>query len=101
MSNFSNKDIIKMLVLLELSTDEPYSEQDVSTNYRKLSKIYHPDVANERYKDGSKFKELLEAKDYLLANVTHVNSLIKNGFNSSSRSSTYEDYAFKRQYEER
>ena len=101
MSNYSNKDIIKMLVLLELSIDEPYNSQDVINNFRKISKIYHPDVANERYKDGNKFKELLEAKDYLVANESYVNNLIRSGFNSFSKPNTYDDYVFRRQYEEK
>ncbi len=99
MNNISSKDIIKMLVLLELSIDEPYNTEDVISNFRKLSKIYHPDVSNERYKDGTKFKDLLEAKEFLINNEYYVNELIKNGF-VFSKSKANNGYMSKRQSEE-
>lgn len=82
-----NIQIISYLNLLELPTNKPITEEDVQSSYRKLSKIYHPDVANDRYKDGKKFIQLQEAREYLISNISEVNSLIRNGFSSSSSTS--------------
>ena len=81
-----NVKIISYLNILELATDKPISEEIVKEAYRKLAQIYHPDVANARYKDGKKFIQLKEARDFLIDNIDSVNSLIRNGFSSSSSS---------------
>lgn len=61
----------------------------VNELYRKLSHIYHPDVANARYKDGKKFVELKDAHDYLIENIDYVNGLIRNSFSSNGNQSRY------------
>lgn len=65
------------LTLLELPV-EPVEEEKIKQQYRAISKIYHPDVANERYKDGKRFTELKEARDFLLENINYVNEAIVN-----------------------
>lgn len=97
--------IISYLNIIELPNDKPISTDIVNESYRKLSHIYHPDVANARYKDGKKFVELKEAREYLLKNLSYINDLIRNGFsNSSSKSSSsnnnQEDYYRQKQREE-
>lgn len=83
--------IISYLNIMELTINSPISEVVVKDAYKKLAQIYHPDVAKERYKDGKKFIELQNAKEYLLNNISYVNSLIRNGFSQSSSYSTSND----------
>lgn len=87
--------IISYLNIMELPLDAPINEDIVNNAYRKLVKIYHPDVANDRYKDGIKFIELKKAREYLLNNITYVNSVIKSGFSKSNSYST-SDYAYEK-----
>ena len=85
--------IISYLNILELPVNTLISKESIMIAYRKLAHIYHPDVANARYKDGKKFKELLEAKDYLLNNIDYVNTFIRNGFSfTDSRTNNNYDY---------
>lgn len=43
--------IIQMLTLLEVSINQILTVELINNQYRKLAKIYHPDVANSRYVD--------------------------------------------------
>lgn len=99
----STNDLIKVisyLTLLELSIDSKITEEQVKTAYRRLSKIYHPDLSNERYKDGKKFIQLQEAKDYLINNLSYVNRLIASNFSTgSSHTSSNYDYEAKQREE--
>ena len=93
-----NNDILKIityLTLLELDIENLISKEMVIDAYKKLSKVYHPDVANNRYKDGKKFIELQQAKNYLIENISYVNSLIMAGFSSFS-SNVNNDYAYEK-----
>lgn len=72
--------IIQYLTLMELDIHAPISEEIIQREYRRLAKIYHPDVANLRYKDGNKFKELNAARAYLITNLDKVNNYISKGF---------------------
>ena len=81
--------IISYLNILELPNDKPITVDLVNEAYRKLSHIYHPDVANARYKDGKKFVELKDAHDYLIENIDYVNGLIRNSFSSNGNQSRY------------
>ena len=85
--------IIKMLTFLELPLDKVYNVEDVQKNYRNLAKIYHPDTASERYKDGQKYKELVEAKDYLINNYKNINELILNDFKDINQNSSFRNHA--------
>ena len=98
-----NVKIISYLNILELPIDQPINAEIVNGAYRKLSKIYHPDVANDRYKDGKKFIELQNARDYLIANVDIVNSAISNGFSSSFSTSdaAYEHWKQEQEFKRR
>ena len=99
----STNDLIKVisyLTLLELSTDSKITEEQVKTAYRRLSKIYHPDLSNERYKDGKKFIQLQEVKDYLINNLSYVNRLIASNFSTGfSHTSNNYDYEAKQREE--
>lgn len=89
--------IISYLTLLELDIKTQISKEMVIDAYRKLAQIYHPDVANSRYKDGKKFIELQEAKDYLINNMSYVNSLIRTGFSSATTNTkSSNDYAYEK-----
>lgn len=79
--------VIQILTILELPLNQTVTLEIVNSQYKKLAKIYHPDVANSRYRDGAKFKELKVAQEYLLANINYVNRLIASGFSSSSSNS--------------
>ena len=72
--------VIRYIQLLELNEDTDITEEDITSSYRALSKIYHPDIANSRYKDGKKFNELKKARDYLLEYIEDVNSIRKDYF---------------------
>ena len=77
----SNIDIfktIRYIQLLELNEDEDITIEDLKKNYRQLSQIYHPDIANSRYSDGKKFMELKKAYDYLLENIDEINKVVKD-----------------------
>lgn len=75
--------IIQYLTLLELDIDKTITHQNIQSQFRKLSHIYHPDIANERYSDGKKFIELQQAKEYLISNIEYVNIMIRNGFRTN------------------
>jgi len=100
MDDSVKKGIVKMLTLLGLSINKPYSKEMVSNNFRKLSKKYHPDVAEEKYKDGEKFKEILNAKDFLISNIDEVNDMIEDGLDDRTSYNSYEEYEYRRRYEE-
>lgn len=73
--------IIQYVTLLELDIKNEITVKEINDQYRRLAKIYHPDVANSRYNDGKKFKELNNAKTYLIENIEIVNMYISRGFN--------------------
>ncbi len=59
MANYYNKDLYKILnINFDASLDE------IKLSYRKLVRIYHPDVAGENA-DSSRFKEIQEAYEIL------------------------------------
>ena len=70
--------IVKYLTLLELPLDKFLTIEKVKENYRKLSHVYHPDAANERYKDGKKFIELKEAYEYVINHINEINKEMGN-----------------------
>ncbi len=49
----------------KLEITEKSSLDEIKIQYRKLSKIYHPDISKD---DGSKFRELTESYEWLLKN---------------------------------
>lgn len=74
------KQIISYLTILELPYDKPLVKENVTTQYRQLAQIYHPDTANPRYKDGERFKELRKAYDFVIKNIDEINE--KLGFDN-------------------
>lgn len=101
-----NKDavkIIQMLTLLEISINQTLTVELINNQYRKLAKIYHPDVANSRYIDGIKFKELKQAQEYLIDNINCVNGMIQSGFssvNTNNNENTNNQYFDQKRQEE-
>lgn len=77
-------EIIKYLTILELPTNQLIDIEILKKQYRKLSKIYHPDVSKEdSYKNGDKFKNLNSAYEYILHNIDRCNMVIQyisNGY---------------------
>lgn len=91
---FSAVNTIKYLTLMELSLDKPVTTEEIRLQYRKLCLVYHPDQSNTRYKDGTKFKELKEARDYLTNYLDLVNKLISSNFstiNTQTQQANYYD----------
>lgn len=70
--------IKEYLDVLELSNIERLDESTLKKAYLKMSKKYHPDVCDEKYKDGIMFKKVNEANDYLKNNIDIVNEYLKN-----------------------
>ena len=58
---------------LELDPSKELTLDSIKSQFRKLSKIYHPDLANSMYKDGKKFIEINEAYNYLNKNYEEIN----------------------------
>lgn len=97
---FNIVNTIKCLTLLEFPTNKTITVEAIRSQYRKISHVYHPDVSNDRYKDGERFKELSEAQEYLIKNIDIVNRLIASNFATStgtSGSSQSSDYARQRE----
>ncbi len=79
MKNITQVEIIKYLTILELPTNQIINNDIVKRQYRKLCKIYHPDVSKEdSFKNGDKFKILNEANEYISSNIEYVNIIIQN-----------------------
>lgn len=70
--------IKEYLDVLELSNIDRLDETTLKKAYLKMSKKYHPDVCEEKYKDGIMFKKVNEANDYLKNNIDTVNEYLKN-----------------------
>lgn len=70
--------IKEYLDVLELSNIDRLDETTLKKAYLKMSKKYHPDVCDEKYKDGIMFKKVNEANDYLKNNIDTVNEYLKN-----------------------
>ncbi len=73
-----NNNIKEYLDVLELSNIDRLDETTLKKAYLKMSKKYHPDVCEEKYKDGIMFKKVNEANDYLKNNIDSVNEYLKN-----------------------
>jgi len=96
--------IIHYMNLLELDFNNLLTEDKIKSQFRKKAKIYHPDKGNEKYKDGEKFKEINEAKEFLSSRIDKINLLIKSGYFRSDSKSTSEssfDEELKRKEAER
>lgn len=95
MANYYNKDLYKVLNL----TFEA-SPEDIKTAFRKLARIYHPDVTDDE-EAVSKFKEIKEAYD-ILSNVEsrkkydilrgYYKEKIKKEFEDNVRNKNYNEY---------
>ena len=72
--------ILHYLRILELPTDKSISQEEMRSKFRKLAKKYHPDVASEKDKDGSRFVEIKKAYDWLNKNIEYTNRQIASGF---------------------
>ena len=84
------KDYYKILNISELSTQE-----EIKSAYRKLARMYHPDIAGNSSSVITKFKEINEAYE-ILSNVIKKNDYDKarKFYNYSSNSSFYKNCIF-------
>ena len=72
--NYYNKDLYKVLNLTYTATKE-----EIKSAYRKLVRIYHPDVSPESA-DVNKFKEIKEAYDVLIDDIARQKYDVLYGF---------------------
>lgn len=93
MKNNEMMKIMKYLILLELENKNKIDEQMIQKSFRELSFIYHPDMAEERYKDGKRFVELQQAREYLISNISYVNNILSGGTTNTPYSS-YSSYSY-------
>lgn len=68
--------IEKALKILELSNKEELSKDIIKKNYYRMSKRYHPDLTEEKYKDGKMFIRVKVANEFLNKNLKLVNQYI-------------------------
>ncbi len=73
-----SEEIKTYLDLLNLGEEKEINESIIKKAYLKKSKIYHPDVCEEQYKDGVMFKKINDANTYLKNNIDTVNDYLKN-----------------------
>lgn len=94
MANYYNKDLYKILdVNFDATTDE------IKLSYRKLVRIYHPDVAGNNA-DSAKFKEIQEAYEILTNEENRRKYDVLHGFYKekikkdfeTTRKNKYEEY---------
>lgn len=74
MANYYNKDLYKILNLTFEAT-----EKEIKASYRKLVRIYHPDVAKNKT-EADKFKEIQEAYEILSDSAAKRKYDILHGF---------------------
>lgn len=55
--------------MFEISFDDEVTKDTILARFRVLSKKYHPDSAEEKYKDGKMFMLLCEAREFILNNL--------------------------------
>ena len=68
----SNSKIDECLKILSLDKTKDITLDIIKSQFRKLSKIYHPDLCEPKYKDGKKFIELNDAYNYLNQNFNNI-----------------------------
>lgn len=84
MSHNYNRDLYKIL-----NVDYAASETEIKTAYRKLVRLYHPDVAGENA-DADKFKEIQEAYEVLSNTIERQKYDIVHGYYREKLKKTYE-----------
>lgn len=95
MANYYNKDLYK---ILNINFDA--SEDEIKSAYRKLVRIYHPDVAKDSG-DANKFKEIQEAYEILADTEKRKKYDVLRGFYREKIKKEYEEKqkAAKNKYE--
>lgn len=71
-------DVKEYLTILELDKETEIDEAKLKKAYIKASKKYHPDVCEEKYKDGLMFKKVNLANTYIKDNMSEINDYLKN-----------------------
>ena len=72
-----NRLVIKYMTVLEIYDETEISEELLKAQFRKLTKIYHPDATKvDAYKDGDKYIRIKEAYEYLQKNIEEVNDYL-------------------------
>lgn len=77
------KKAISSLTLLDLAEAVRITPEIVQAQYRKYSKLYHPDTSPDMFKDGRKFNQLSDAKEFLIQNLDGVNDYLQGGGETS------------------
>ena len=93
------KILISSLTELDLLDSKLLNEDDIRSQYRKLTKVYHPDVSPSMFKDGKKFVKIQDAAEYLISNLEEVNRYLSQGilnsFNQTGQNhSAYSGYNY-------
>lgn len=71
-------DVKEYLIILEIDKETEIDESKLKKAYIKASKKYHPDVCEEKYKDGLMFKKVNLANTYIKDNINEINDYLKN-----------------------
>ena len=86
------------LEILDLSSESQIDEAKLKKAYLKKSKIYHPDVCEDKYKDGVMFKKINEANNYIKENLSLVNDYLTNpnkyNYTNTSTNYTNQEYTY-------
>lgn len=70
-------DQIDLLInLYDLQSNKDYDDDYIKSRYYMLSKVYHPDVCDEKYRDGKMFQLCSSGKDFLIDNKDVVKSYL-------------------------
>lgn len=70
------KKIYDYLRELEITNCEKLTNDKIKSQFFLLAKIYHPDVAEEIFKDGKKFSVIKESANFLSNNLNYVNAVL-------------------------
>ncbi len=90
------------LSILELDKETEIDEAKLKKAYIKASKKYHPDVCEDKYKDGVMFKKVNLANTFIKDNLSMVNDYLKNPNKYSNmyqnRYNTNQEYRYNNTY---
>lgn len=89
----NTNDLKEYLSVLGLDKEEIIDEAKLKKAYIKASKMYHPDVCDEKYKDGLMFKKVNLANTYIKENMAEINDYLKNPSKYSYSYNTNYQYA--------
>ena len=84
--------------ILQLNQGEEIDLDYLKRQFRKFAKVYHPDTADEQYRDGEMFKKLKVAFDFASNNIDEINDYLMqktytNTFSSQRKAAKGRYYA--------